>query len=318
VLARFAPWLRLKDPDYKDIRGEVGKPLYFVRNDAGEEVVVPKGTGMARGRSFIPATVQDNPFLATSEYIANMNAMSVIDRARIMHGDWLVKPSKGLIFKSSWFGTAADAPPTNTVARLRYWDLAGTEEARATVGTAWTAGILLSAEVISFGHDGTPIVCIWIEDIIRGQWHPLGVIEAVERALEQDKKYDSNCLAYVERDPGQAGKFQSWFISARAGSLGHHLRPVPPQGSKISRARTPSAHAEQGMVKLVAGKWNRVFLQELDGFPEGLKDQVDSFTGGFIQLMLLARSLGGKGSGSSATKARPEMDPQKNHRKGGF
>lgn len=327
VLARFAPWLRgRKDPYYEPELDSCGKPIYgveceplfFLRDEDGNERIVPKGTALARGRSFIPASVKDNPFLATSEYLANMNAMSFLDRLRIMHGDWLAKPGAGLFFKREWFKNKfVKQRPTNTIVRLRYWDLAGTEEARARDGTAWTAGILMSGEVIDWGEDGTPIVRVCIEDVIRGQWHPLGVIKAVEEALEEDQKRDPNCYAYVERDPGQAGKFQSWFMSSRAASMGHHLRPVPPQGSKTGRARVPSAHAEQGNVTIVEAKWNKVFLDELQGFPEGLKDQVDSFTGGFIQLMLLARSTG---SGRSAGSTSPSMDPQKNIRKrgGGF
>jgi predicted phage terminase large subunit-like protein len=328
VLERFAPWLRggkdrkdRKDPDYEGVEGEDGKPICFVRNEDGNEVIVPKGTPMARARSFIQATVFDNPFLASSEYIANMNAMSKLDRARIMHGDWLAKPGAGLIFEGAWFknpDTKHGDPerPTNTVARIRYWDLAGTEQARAKEGTAFTAGILMSAEVIGRGLDGTPLVRIWIEDIIRGQWHPAGVINKVNETMKNDMLRDAACLTYIERDPGQAGAMQAWYMAALAGTLGHHLRPVPPQGSKIDRARTPSAHAEQGHVWLIPSKWNKVFREELQSFPDGLKDQVDSYTGGFRQIMMLARNAGG-GGGSSSTSSI--MDPEKNIRKrGGF
>jgi len=318
VLERFAPWLRLGDPDYEGLHGEYNKPLYFVRDESGDEIIVPKGTAMARGRSFIPATVYDNPFLATSEYIANMNAMSKLDRARIMHGDWLAKPGAGFIFEGKWFKCPGDGDPyrpTSTVARIRYWDLAGTEQARAKEGTAFTAGILMSAEVIGRGLDGTPLVRIWIEDIIRGQWHPAGVIKAIDEAMEDDLRRDPSCLTYIERDPGQAGAMQAWFMASMAGAKGHHLRPVPPQGSKIDRARIPSAFAEQGNVWILPAKWNKVFREELQSFPDGLKDQVDSFTGGFRQIMLLARNAGTLGS-SRSTPA--EHNPQKNIRKGGF
>jgi len=318
VLARFAPWLRGngKDPDYDGPSGEECKPLFFYQNKEGEDLVVPKGTRLARGRSFIPATVHDNPFLANSEYLANMNAMSLIDRLRIMHGDWLVKPAAGAFFKKKWFENKfVRERQLNAVVRLRYWDLAGTEEARAKEGTAWTAGVLLSGEVVEWGADGTPIVRVCVEDVKRGQWHPLGVLKAIDEALEQDQARDPDCYTYIERDPGQAGKFQSWFTTARAATLGHALRMVPPQGSKLTRARTPSAHVEQGLVTIFEAKWNKIFLEELEGFPEGLKDQVDAFTGGFIQLMMLARSSSG---GRAAKVTKTEHNPQRNQRRGGF
>lgn len=64
-------------------------------------------------------------------------------------------------------------------------------------------------------------------------------------------------------------------------------------------------------------KWNKVFREELQSFPEGLKDQVDSYTGGFRQLMLLARNAGSSG-GATSKPTTTTMNPQKNIRRTGF
>ena len=46
-----------------------------------------------------------------------------------------------------------------------------------------------------------------------------------------------------------------------------------------------SAQAEVGNIKVVRGKWNKDFLEELENFPDGRKnDQVDALSGAFHML----------------------------------
>tara|TARA_Y100000588_G_C14172262_1_gene889699 strand:- start:227 stop:628 length:402 start_codon:yes stop_codon:yes gene_type:complete len=56
-------------------------------------------------------------------------------------------------------------------------------------------------------------------------------------------------------------------------------------GDKVERAGAYSAQAEAGNVKLVKGGWNKTYLDELEGFPEGqYKDQVDASSRAFHRL----------------------------------
>ena len=69
-------------------------------------------------------------------------------------------------------------------------------------------------------------------------------------------------------------------------------RGIKSTGDKEIRAAPFAAQAEAGNVRLVAGPWNRAFLDELTSFPHGAHDdQVDMCSGGFTALQkLLARS----------------------------
>ena len=61
-------------------------------------------------------------------------------------------------------------------------------------------------------------------------------------------------------------------------------------GSKEARAEPYAAQVQGGQVSLVAGAWNRAFLEEHEQFPFGkYKDQVDATAGAFNKL---AEALG--------------------------
>lgn len=49
------------------------------------------------GRSFIPATLDDNPHLDKEAYEANLEELDPVERARLRHGDWLVQ-REGLVY----------------------------------------------------------------------------------------------------------------------------------------------------------------------------------------------------------------------------
>ena len=56
-------------------------------------------------------------------------------------------------------------------------------------------------------------------------------------------------------------------------------------GSKEVRAEPYAAQVQAGQVSLVAGAWNRAFLEEHEQFPFGkYKDQVDATAGAFNKL----------------------------------
>jgi predicted phage terminase large subunit-like protein len=154
--------------------------------------------------------------------------------------------------------------------RLRYWDLAATDEREATPASAFTSGIKLA-----YTRSGLLV----IEDVVRGQWGPGKVEQMVEETAIADLARDLECMTYLERDPGQAGKAQAWYYANRFPELG--IRSVQPQGNKLARARLPSAAAEQRLMRILRGDWNEPFLREAEDFPEGKKDQIDGLSGGY-------------------------------------
>lgn len=64
VVSFFAPWL---DPEYPGVRAQPGELRWFT-TDGGRDVEVPEGTPGAKSRTFIPASLSDNPHLAATGY----------------------------------------------------------------------------------------------------------------------------------------------------------------------------------------------------------------------------------------------------------
>lgn len=262
VFARFGAWL---DPDCA-IRAEPGQVLYFVRDDDGNEKLAQKTDDGARGRTFVPALLTDNPFLSTDgSYARGLDELDPVTRAQLKGGDWLIKPAAGLYFKRDWFTFVDSAPAAGQ--RIRYWDRAATEAASGK-DPDWTAGVRLCLTA-----DGL----IFVEDVVRFRGNPGQVEATIKATAELDGK---GVTVGIEQDPGQAGKFEaSYYVRALAGWT---VKPYPVSGNKIHRAGPISSQASAKNVRIVRGTWNDVFVKELEQFPEGgHDDQVDALSGGY-------------------------------------
>ena len=289
VFDRFGPWLNPESP----VKAAPGEVLYFVvKSVEGESRVVNLPASQvaewnaevvewnktaslktrrayARGRTFIPANVWDNQYLAADgEYMADLNQLQRVERERLLHGNWLVKPAAKMYFDRTWFDLV-DAPPAQAQ-RIRYWDRASTGETEAQKRKRgsdpdYTVGLLL-AKVGSV---------YYVEDVVRFRKKPADVKKAIKQTAELDGK---GVLVGLEQDPGQAGEFE---ISEYKTYLdGWHVKAYPARVDKVTRAGPVSTQCEAGNVKIVRGAWNKPFLDELEDFPEGgHDDQVDALSG---------------------------------------
>ncbi len=184
-------------------------------------------------------------------------------------GNWLVKPAAGLYFKRGWI-TLVEASPV-IARRVRYWDFAGTKHGKRSRDPDWTVGvkIALTARGVHF-----------VEDVVRFRGDPA----EVERQLLITAELDGRDVTVgIERDPGQAGKYQiGQFIRLLNG---YCVKAFSPTVDKIKRFGPFSAQAHAGNVTLVRGAWNGPYIQELEGFPEGAHDdQVDATSGAHMAL----------------------------------
>jgi len=225
--------------------------------------------------TFIPAKLSDNQILLQRDpsYLARLNSMSRVDRARLKDGNWKVKASAGSMFQKAWFEIVETAP-ARIKRRIRYWDRAATEPSPTNQNPDWTAGVKVSQ-----GMDG----CFYIEHVERFRGRPLKVQTTVKNLALQD---GVGCSVGVEVDPGQAGiTDRDLYIQLLAGFDVKTPRAV---SDKVSRAKGASAQAEGGNIKLVKGAWNEAFLNELEAFPTpGAKDdQVDGLSGAINDLAL--------------------------------
>ncbi len=214
--------------------------------------------------TFISASIYDNKILLAKDpgYLGNLKAQSLVERERLLGGNWKIRPSAGLYFKRSYF-EVIDAAPAN-VRKVRCWDLAATD-AEDGKTPDWTVGMRMSRD-----QQGI----FYIEHVERIQASP----EKVEKAVINTAKSDGVAVTIrIPQDPGQAGKSQAaYFVRQLAG---FNIRTKRVTGDKVTRASPASAQAEAGNIKVVRGPWNEAFFAEAENFPGGAKDdQVDALS----------------------------------------
>jgi predicted phage terminase large subunit-like protein len=223
--------------------------------------------------TFISSLVSDNKILMEKDpgYLGNLKALSLVDRERLLNGNWKIRACAGTMFRREWFGIVDAMPVARTV--VRYWDRAGTE-ADGTGNPDWTSGTKMSMDRRGI---------FYIEHVSRFQGSPLTVENSIANTASHDGK---RCEIGIEQDPGQAGKAEAEYQVRNL--RGYIVHAVPVHRDKVTRAKAYSAQVEAGNVKLLRGEWNEDFLQEHENFPpadgKGKDDQVDSSSGAFMML----------------------------------
>lgn len=237
----------------------------------------PGGVGHAWVRArfidtgkFIPATLEDNPYLDRESYMDSLSKLDPVTREQYLHGNWLINDA-GNMFKFSWFTIVDEAPAD--AREVRYWDLASTAD-NGRNDPDWTSGVKLCTK------DGR----YWVKDVVHMRGTPLEVEDTIHLKAELD---GHSCRIRMEQEPGSSG----------VNTIDHYRRQVlagydfgadKVTGPKIERARPLSSASEAGNVMLVRGAWNTPFLDELCSFPVGAHDdQVDATSGALMAVTTL-------------------------------
>lgn len=284
-VARFIAWWIDPDTGYA-IPERAGVIRYFVRigdaihwanqpqdlakftmvDEHGNTVPIPP-----KSVTFIPAKLTDNKALmqANPEYMANLLALPLVERERLLGGNWKIRPAAGLYFRREWV-SPIDIIPAGT-RWVRGWDLASTPKTDGN-DPDWTCGTKVGRT-----PDGKFIVGHHSAD----RQGPAGVKRMIRNTAEHDGRETTIDLP---QDPGQAGKSQvADFVNMLAG---YDVRSSPETGDKITRFSPFSAQAEAGNVYYLRGAWNERWLSELEGFPEAKHDDdADSTSRAFNSLL---------------------------------
>jgi predicted phage terminase large subunit-like protein len=275
-LAEFLAWWIDPATGYP-VAERAGKVRWFVRDDdaivwadAREELVARYGAKAApKSVAFIPGVVFDNKILLRRDpgYVANLLALPLVERERLLGGNWKVRASAGLMFRREWCAPLA-AAPADLGEVVRYWDLAATQET-ASNDPDWTVGVKLGKYR---GRNRWVIL-----DVRRMRVSPAKVEEAMIKAAAADGR---EVRVGFPQDPGQAGKSQAEYLTGRL--AGFTVWTWTERGDKATRFGPFSAQAEHGNVDYVRAAWNDEFFRALEAFPEGKHlDDADACSGAF-------------------------------------
>ncbi len=263
----LSPWI---DPTFPN-PAESGEVRWFIR-EGGQIIWCEASTPFAKSVSFVRSSIYDNKILLEKnpEYLANLKALPLVERMRLLEGDWSIRPS-GNKFKRHWF-EIIDALPSRFEEVVRYWDLAATEP-KGNNDPDYTAGVKI----------GRKDSIYYVLDVIQEQLTPGKVETLIKNTSAQDGR---DCTIWMEQEPGSGGV--NTIALYRRLLAGYTFHGNKTTGSKELRANAASSQAEGGNVKLLRAFWNDKFLNELAAFPMvGVHDDmVDSFDGSMEQLYL--------------------------------
>ena len=227
----------------------------------------------SKKRIFLPAGLQDNPYLDVEEYRESLAELDPITRAQLEDGNWEIRP-QGDLFDKGWI-LAIDYQGVPAGTRwVRFWDLAAIDPKYRKKNTNkkepdWTIGFKL----------GFFAGCYYIADIIRVQKSP-GEIEKLIVATAEADGY--GCAIRMEEEGGASG-IANTERYARTLLQGYDYAGVKPVVSKIERARPVAAACQTGSV-FISNRCRNIpdFFAQLDAFPNGSNDDmVDAFSGAF-------------------------------------
>ena len=259
------------------IRERSGKLRWFIRvgdtmvwRDTEAELRSYHAGCQPKSVTFIPATLEDNRILTEADpgYRANLMALGLVERERLLGGNWKIRPAAGLLFRRSWC-QVIDTIPAGTKF-VRGWDLAGTPKT-ADNDPDWTVGTKIGRM-----PDGRFVVA----HNVRLRAGPMQVERAVVNTASEDGR---GIVIGLPQDPGQAGKSQVQnYVNKLAGFT---VSSMPVSGDKITRFGPFSAQAEQGNVVVLRGDWNEEWFVSLEGFPDAAHDDDADATSEAFELL---------------------------------
>ncbi len=246
--------------------------------DSKQELVAQYGAeSFPLSLTFIPASVYDNKILLEKDpgYLAKLKALPPVDRERLLHGNWKIRPEAGKVFNRSWFEVVQAVPAGGR--ECRFWDFAATERAIKGPEPAFTAGVKIRRVGAVF----------YVLDCLSFQKGPAETDRIVKNTAAQDAEQAKvNRARYTVRweiEGGSAGKRDAAHLTRMLAGL--DARGIRPQGDKITRAKPLAVQAQAGNVKLLAGPWNERWLNHMHHQPDiKEKDIMDASAGAFIAL----------------------------------
>ena len=236
-----------------------------------EAVTMPKSV------TFIASTLQDNKILMKNDpgYLANLQALPLVERERLLKGNWKIKPAAGLFFKRTQVGSVLKELPKDIISLCRAWDLAATDTDEDK-NAAYTAGVLMARR--SCGR-------FLVINVINKQLKAGEVRKLILMTAQLDNAKYGSVRQRLPQDPGQAGKEQAQsYVQMLAG---YDVVIHSESGNKESRAEPMAAQWQLGFFDVMEGEWNEMYFDQLESFPQSkFKDMVDASSSAFNEITI--------------------------------
>jgi phage terminase large subunit-like protein len=257
-----------------------GQILYVAKDATGverfsAEPFVWNGVAASK-RTFIGATLRDNPALldANPGYVQSLRQLDPVRRKQLEEGDWTVRRSSGTMFRREWFQLVElhERPPeSDIVDRVRCWDKAATVPSTTNPDPNWTRG--LRGALLKDGR-------ILIEHLASCRFAPGERDDFIKTTAKQD---GHAVRIRGPQDPGAAGVTD--VVAFRKLLAGHAVKTETISNNKVLRASPASSFAHPkstggiyGNIMVLRGDWNDAFFGEIEGFPGGKDDIVDTLS----------------------------------------
>lgn len=246
-------------------------PHHFVDPDTGA-VSPPKSV------TFVPARLSDNPALLRGNpgYRASLMMLPLVERQRLLEGNWKVKAEAGKIFDRAWFEVVDHVPDGGDA--CRGWDLAATaKEIRGSSGQArarrdpdYTAGVLIRR--VKGVYYVTDCFAKQMNVADSDRW-------MTELAGRDDGRASAAGATYRvawEVEPGSAGIREDERLTVLLSGYRRGGRRAT--GDKYVRSKRLAVEAEAGNVKLLRGAWNEEWLTHMHHQPDLPHDDIHDAT----------------------------------------
>lgn len=222
--------------------------------------------------SFIGCTVFDNPpmMAANPEYLAFLEGMPEIDKARNLHGNWYARPSGSLSFERGWL-SKVDTMPRDCV-KARAWDKAYSEPSDIEKFPDYTAafGMAKDTEGYFYIYGDYAQTCRDDDSLIMGKFRKRSGERnlKIKEQAEHDGKATTIC---VPIDPG-GGKADYNEICRMLTADGFTVKGMPTNKNKLARFAPFSAACQNGFVRILEHTFNTETL-------EAMYKELEAFTG---------------------------------------
>lgn len=212
--------------------------------------------------TFIHASLSDNPTLTRNDphYIVKLQNLPLVERERLLGGNWHIRPSAGKVFNRDWFSQRVKVAPQGVGPDVRGWDKAASAE-----GGDRTASVKVRK-----GGDGK--IYILHASAFRASYHLREKL-----ILEQATMDGIATQIELEQEPGSGGRES---LEASVSNLvGFIVKWSYPTGHKIDRWQPAAIQAEAGNIILVDdGSWScDEFVAELHN-SDGTNNTYDDYT----------------------------------------